>query len=187
MRTKTVMLLGTLSLAAAQDRLPISGEATAAVQKPGETDPSSGAAPAPQALAGVYIRAGQFERALETLERAAALDPSNKSTQHLLATCYLEQAMNPRLSAPDAQVYLERSAAAEDRALAVDPSFFDALAHKSRVLRELAARETRPANRQTLITEANALAARATSIAAGSPMSIPPGNESNPSFFPPAE
>jgi hypothetical protein len=51
------------------------------------------------------------------------------------------------------------------------------------VLCELAARETRPANRQTLITEANALAARATSIAAGSPMSIPPGNESNPSFF----
>ena len=185
MRTKTVVLLGTLSLAAAQDRLPISGEATAALQKPGERDPSSGAAP--QALAGVYIRAGQFERALETLERAAALDPSNKSTQHLLATCYLEQAMNPRLSAPDAQVYLERSAAAEDRALAVDPSFFDALAHKSRVLRELAARETRPANRQTLIAEANALAARATSIAAGSPMSIPPGNESNPSFFPPAE
>jgi hypothetical protein len=48
-------------------------------------------------------------------------------------------------------------------------------------------RRAKPANRQTLITEANALAARATSIAAGSSMSIPPGNESNPSFFPPAE
>jgi TonB family protein len=98
---------------------------------------------------------------VETLERAAALEPSNPSALLVIATYHFERSKNPRVSTADRQASLEQSVTAADRALAVDPDSFDALVHKSLALRELAARDTNPGRREALIAEADALRARA--------------------------
>jgi TonB family protein len=155
MRPRTIALTGALTLAAV-----IAAAAVAAERQQPSTDTRQTGADL-QALAGRYRQSGDVERAVETLERAAALEPSNPSVLLIIATYHFERSKDPRMSAAERQAFLEQSAAAADRALAVDPEFFDALVHKSLVLRELAVHDTNPGSRQSLIAEADALGARA--------------------------
>ena len=154
MQLKTIALTGALALAAV---------IAAAAVISGLQQPSIDTQQTPadlHALAGRYRQSGNFEKAIETLERAAALEPSNPSALLIIATYHFERSKDPRVSAAERQTSLEQSIAAADRALAVDPEFFDALVHKSLALRELAARDTNPGRRQAIITEADALRAR---------------------------
>ena len=103
---------------------------------------------------------GRFEAAV----RAAALEPSNASLQHVVATFYFQRSQDARLDTKQKHVCLEDTLAAEDRALAADPTFFDALVYKSLVLRALAAGEADLAAKERLITEADDLRARAITL-----------------------
>jgi TonB family protein len=103
---------------------------------------------------------GRFEGVL----RSAALEPSNASFQHVVATFYFQKSQDPRLDTKQKHVCLENTLAAEDRALAADPTFFDALVYKSLALRALAAGETDAAAKQRLIAEADDLRSRAVTL-----------------------
>ena len=155
MRLETIALTGGLALAAV-----IAAAAVTSGRQQPSIDKQQTAADL-HALAGRYQQAGDFERAVETLERAAALEPSNPSALLIIATYHFDRAKDQRLTAAERQASLERSITASDRALAVDPELFDALVHKSLALRELAARDANPASRQALIAEADALRTRA--------------------------
>ena len=70
------------------------------------------------AIAGFYARSGQFDRAVGTLEDAAAANPSNVEGQQMLATFYWEKVFKDQtLSAADKLRYIESGIAATDRAL----------------------------------------------------------------------
>lgn len=110
-------------------------------------------------------RSQQLERDVETFERAAAKEPTNPSAQHVLATAYLEMTKDATLSAPQKRVCIERAIAAENRALAVDPNFAQALIYKNLLLRLQSDSEADQAAREALIREADVLRARAAQAA----------------------
>jgi TonB family protein len=103
---------------------------------------------------------GRFEAAV----RAAALEPSNATLQHIVATFYFQRSQDPRLDATRKHVCLDNVATAEDRALAADPTFFDALVYKTIALRTLAADEPDAAAKQRLTAEADDLRSRAVTL-----------------------
>jgi TonB family protein len=115
-----------------------------------------------QALARLHNRAGDFERTMHYLEEAAALEPSNPHGHHLIAACYQEKAQKDfRLSDEQKRGYIEAGIAAEDRALALDPEYIDALVYKNILLRMRSNLEASPGARERLIAEADALRYRA--------------------------
>ena len=101
---------------------------------------------------------------LESTVRAAAREPLNASLQHTVAMFYFARSQDPRIDTKQKHVCLENTVTAEDRALAADPAFFDALVYKSIALRALAAGEADAATKQKLIAEADDLRSRAVTL-----------------------
>jgi TonB family protein len=130
-----------------------------------------------QALAAFYNRTGQFNRTIRALEQAAALEPSNAEGYQILATYYYEKAAkDPSLTPADKEKLLEAGLGATDRALAAEPEYFQALVYKNIMLRLKANLVTDPTERQALITEADALRARAMELQKkNAPPPPPPG------------
>lgn len=118
-----------------------------------------------QALAAFFTRAGQFEPAVATLERAAERDTSNASAHHLVATFYFAKLSDPTVGREDRMSYIRRGLAAEARALAVEPDFFDALVHRSLLLRAQAENESNSARRTALLQQADDLRSRTANVA----------------------
>jgi TonB family protein len=114
------------------------------------------------ALAAFYNRTGGFDKAIEMLKEIAALDPGDPAGHHVIATYYWEKASKDQtLSAEDKRRYAEAGIAAEDRALALNRDFVEALVYKNILLRMIANMETDPVRQRTLIAEADLLRARA--------------------------
>jgi protein TonB len=127
-------------------------------------------------LAGFYNRRGRFDAAIDALEQAAALEPSNPAGHHLVGTYYQEKASKDASLAPEEKLkYIQKGLEAEDRALALDADHLEALVYKNILLRLHANIETDPARQQDLIGQADALRTRAMELnkqrqnAAGTP------------------
>jgi TonB family protein len=118
--------------------------------QPGKTDSY-------HALAGLYRRTGQFDRAIGVLEEATALNPSDPNGYQLMVTFLAERAKDPSLAAADRLGYVRQGIAVADRALAAKPAFLEAMIYKSLLLRTQASLESDAAARQALLGEADAL------------------------------
>jgi TonB family protein len=105
-----------------------------------------------------------FDRQAEEMERNAALKPDSAQAQHLLGTFYYEKSRDSSLSADERRGYLARGLAAEDRALAADGDYVEALVYKNILLRTQATMETDAAVRDDLIRQADALRTRALEV-----------------------
>lgn len=151
-----------VALAAAQERRGAEDEAEATWMA------AKKAAPTVELLhqiTGFYRRAGNFDRAIATLEEAAALAPADPAGPHLIATYYHEKVAKDR-ALPEAQrwTYVLQGIAAEDRALALKPDYVEALIYKNILLREQANLEADPGQKKVLLAEADALRARAVKL-----------------------
>jgi TonB family protein len=114
------------------------------------------------ALSGLYNRTGQFDQTIETMEQAASLAPSDMQAQHLAATFYEEKVRkDTALSPGDRLRYIQAGVAAEDRALALNPDYVDAMIVKNILMRHQANTETSASVRAQLIADADALRNRA--------------------------
>lgn len=139
------------------------------------------------AIAGFYNRLGNFEKTIALIEEAARLDPSNPQPQHLVASYYQEKAMkDSRITPEQKRDYIRAGIEAEDRALALNPDYVDALVYKNILLRMQANLQTDRAEQQRLILEADGLRARAVALqkARGNVHPAPPGG--GPAPDPPA-
>jgi protein TonB len=117
------------------------------------------------ALAQYYNRRGQFDSAVNVLEDAARLDPANPQGFHLLGSYYQEKAQRDAPLTPEQKhQYVRAGIDAEDRALALDPDYVDALVYKNILLRMLASLEPDRTGQQRLIAEADALRNRAMTL-----------------------
>jgi TonB family protein len=117
------------------------------------------------ALAGLYVRTGQFDRGVGVLEDATALDPLNPSGYQVLATHYWEKASHDQNLGPTEKMfYIRQGVAATDRALLAKPDFVDALAFKNLLLRLQAGVETDPVKQRALVAEADTLRERAMAL-----------------------
>jgi TonB family protein len=128
------------------------------------------------------VRNGQFDKAAEMLETAAAQNPGDPAGYQLLASYYHEKAQKDvSLPPSDKLMYIESGIRATDSALAQRADYVEALTYKNILLRMKANLETDAARRQQLIDEANLLRGRAMELAkqrpagrTGSDPSAPP-------------
>lgn len=127
-----------------------------------------------------------FDRKVAELEQAAAQQPGNAQAQHLVGTFYYEKSRDAALAAEERRGYLDRGIAAEDRALAVDADYVEALVYKNIMLRTKATMEPDPAAKAELIREADALRNRALELSQSQRgKKIPEGTGVSTNFPPP--
>jgi TonB family protein len=118
------------------------------------------------ALAALYTRTGRFDEAVAVLQHAAQIDPTDPEGHHRVAVYYWEKASRDKALTPGEQHgYILSGIEAEDRALAIDGDYDQALVYKNILLRLQASTESDKAVQQRLIAEADALRTRAVEIA----------------------
>ena len=110
-----------------------------------------------RSLAAYYNQTGQFQLAIQSLERVAALRPADAEAHHVVGTYYLEKTKDQTLAPDTKQAYIERGIAAEDEALAINPDYMEALVYKNLLLRVQAVSEPDPVRKQALLSQADAL------------------------------
>jgi len=119
-------------------------------------------------LAQFYNRQGQFEKTIQTLEIAEALNPTDPAGAQIVATYYWEKAYRDHRLLPAEQLqYIMDGIAATDRSLALNPDYSDALTYKNLLIRMRANLETDPFLKQQLTAEADVLRSRAIELSKG--------------------
>jgi TonB family protein len=180
---------GSFELAKLQEQRGAPTEAEATLLALRQAQP--GNAGAYHALAALYNRIGQFDRAVGTLEEAAALDASNPKGHQIVAEYYHEKATKDHTLGPtERMTYLRQGIAAADRALAAQSDFVGALIYKNLLLRAQAGVETDASKRQALLSEADRLRRRALELrsASGAEMRfVPRGDGAAPPPPPPPD
>jgi len=128
-----------------------------------------------------------FERRVSELEQTAAAQPADASVHHLVGSLYFEKTRDQSLTADEKRAYIKRGLAAEDRALAADPDYIEALVYKKLLLRTQATLETDAGLQAALLHEADTLRNRALELQRARPASytIPEGTVVTPGPPPP--
>ena len=148
------------------------------------------------ALAALHTRTGRFDEAVAILQQAAQIDPTDPEGHHRVAVFYWEKASRDKALTPGEQrTYILAGIEAEDRALAIDGDYDQALVYKNILLRLQANTESDRAVQQRLIAEADALRTRAVEIArrkgqstvAAAEPGMPPPPAPPPPPMPPAD
>jgi len=118
-----------------------------------------------QMLAGFYNRQGEFEKTMDAFNQRAAREPNNPEAWHTMATYYQEKATKDKtLSKEKAKEYVMKGIEADDKALALNPEYFEALTYKNILLRMEANFEKDPARQKALMSQADDLRAKAVEI-----------------------
>jgi cytochrome c-type biogenesis protein CcmH/NrfG len=116
-------------------------------------------------LAGYYNRQGQFEKTIEAWKARAKAEPNNPEAHHMIAVYYYDKLHRDTAFVKEnrakALEYVLDGIASEDRALALNAQYFEALTYKNILLRQQALLEKDPARIKQLLAEADVLKARA--------------------------
>jgi tetratricopeptide (TPR) repeat protein len=113
-------------------------------------------------LAGYYNRQGQFEKTMAAFEQGANVEPNNPEVWHTMATYYWEKGYkpDPKVSAATRRDYTEKGLAFEDKALAINPDYAEAMIYKNILLLMKVNYEKDPAKQKALTKEADELRQR---------------------------
>jgi len=116
-------------------------------------------------LATLMNRQNRFEDAIEALRGAAALEPALAEPPHRVGAMFWDKVRgDSSLDASRKQSYIRQGVEAEDRALALQPDYLEAVTYKSLLLRLQASGSTDPMEQRRLIEEADALRDRAITL-----------------------
>lgn len=99
-----------------------------------------------------------------TLLEAAAANPTSAAAQHSVAVFFWDKTRALNATPEEKLSYVLKGIAAEDRALAINPDYVDALVYKNIFLRLQANLSSDPVEQKRLIDEADALRTRAMSL-----------------------
>jgi tetratricopeptide (TPR) repeat protein len=125
-------------------------------------------------VAGYYNRQGEFDKTMEAFGKAAELDPNNPQGYHLIGSYYQEKASKDfRLTPAQKADYNAKGIAAEDKALALNPNYIEALVYKNILLRQQALLEKDPARQKELLNEADQLRNKAMDLQKGGALGQP--------------
>lgn len=116
-------------------------------------------------IAGFYNRQGDFEKTIEQLNQRVALEQNNPEAHHTVAAFYWEKAFRDlRLTNAEKLKYVQAGIEAEDKALALNNEYVEAITYKGLLLRLQANLETNPQRQQALLREAQQLQDQAVEI-----------------------
>jgi tetratricopeptide (TPR) repeat protein len=111
-----------------------------------------------QILAGFYNDRGEFEKTMDAWYRRAEVEPKNPEAWQTIAIYFQQKVFNDkRLTRSVANEYVLKGVEAVDKALALNPDYFDAVIYKNILLRQQAYYERDPAKQRALIQEADVL------------------------------
>jgi tetratricopeptide (TPR) repeat protein len=111
-----------------------------------------------EVLAGYYDRQGEIQKTLDSLEKRAAMEPNNPEAWHSLGAKYSEIVLkNKSLSSVQAKEYAIRGVQAEDKALDINPEYYEGVAFKSILLSAQATHERDLATQRRLLQQAGEL------------------------------
>lgn len=117
------------------------------------------------ALAGYYNTQGKFDETMAALEERTKYEPNNPEAYHYMATFFQDKIQKDfRLSKPQQRAYALRGIAAEDKAIALNPNYAEAMIYKGILLHQQANTEKDPALQKQLIQEADDLRAKGIAI-----------------------
>lgn len=120
-----------------------------------------------QLLAGYFNRQGEFDKTMEAFQQRANLEPNNPEAWHTMGSYFYEKAYRDKsLSRDVARNYVMAGIQAEDKALAINPEYFEAVTYKNLLIRLQALYERDPATQKRLIAEADQLRDRALALQA---------------------
>jgi tetratricopeptide (TPR) repeat protein len=138
------------------------------------------------ALAQYYNAQGEFEKTIEAFTKAAELEPNNPQGWHLIGGFYQDKAAKDfRLTPAQKKEFNEKGIAAEDKAIALNPNYMEALVYKNILLRQLVHFEKDPAKQKEMLAEADRLRARAMELQkSGAAAAAPAGSTAKPGAKP---
>ena len=112
-------------------------------------------------LAGFYNRLGRFEETIAAFMQVAELEPNNPPGWHNIGAYYMDKVVQEgklkRLKESVLREYAIKGIEAENRALAINSEYYDAIIFKNILLRLQAQYERDPAVQRRLTAEADAL------------------------------
>lgn len=118
-----------------------------------------------QYLSGFYDRQGDWEKAVGAMRQRAQYDPNNPEAWHQMAVwLWAKVDKDYELSSAEKRTFIEQGVQAEDKALAINPDYLEALVYKGILLRQQALIEKDRAKIAALIREADQLQQRAIAI-----------------------
>ena len=114
---------------------------------------------------------------MEAFEKRANLEPDNPEAWHTMGTFYYDKVYRDT-SVPREQAiaYIESGVQAEDRALEINPDYYEAVTYKSMLLALRASKETSRAAQEKYLAEADALRERANELQAKQGAAVPAAN-----------
>jgi len=120
-----------------------------------------------QSLATFYNDRGDFGKQMEAWNKRAMVEPKNPEAWHMIGSLYQEKVFRDK-TLPRAQAleYTLKGLEAEDKALAINAEYYDAVIFKNILLRKRALYERDPALQKRLIEEADALSKKGEAIKA---------------------
>ena len=115
-----------------------------------------------QILAAYYNRQGDFAKTMEAWQKRADMEPNNAEAWHTVGVYYQDKVFRDKtLPSKQAMEYTAKGVAAENKALSINPEYYEAMTYKNILLRQQALYEKNPARQKELLTEAEALLAKA--------------------------
>ncbi len=110
------------------------------------------------AIAGYYNRQDKFDETMAALEQRTKYEPNNPEAYHYMATFYQDKVQRDfRLPAAQKKAYIVKGLEVEDKALALNPNYIEAMIYKNILLRQQATVEKDPAVQKRLIDQADQL------------------------------
>jgi tetratricopeptide (TPR) repeat protein len=116
-------------------------------------------------LAQAYTSRQDWRAAVAAMEKAAEAEPANPERHHTVATYYWDIAYRDKtLSTEAKRKHIAAGLAAEDKALALNPDYMEALVYKGILLKMQADMETDPARKQALQAQSDAAKAKGAAL-----------------------
>jgi len=118
-----------------------------------------------QTLAGFYQKLGDFDKTINAWIKRAEIEPKNPEAWHTIGQYYQAKVFSDhRLARNVALEMTLKGLEAEDKALALSPDYYEAVAYKNILLRQEALYEKDPVKQKALIAEADVLFKRANEL-----------------------
>lgn len=118
-----------------------------------------------QMLANFYNQQGEFDKTVAAFQKRADIEPNNPEAWHTMGTFYYDKVLrDTRLAPAVAKAYLQKGLESEDKALALNTEYYEAVSYKSMLLSLSANRENDSAAKKKLLADADVYYKKAMAI-----------------------